>query len=689
MISVHVLAAIVFAYLAAKDDDAAHMRLWAISWAIAATRYVGTAIGQATGAGAHVDRLAYLTLVASGLLFMAGTYRFLRRDRLPAACKLGAGAVALWILFTWGLFAAGAGLGFQLETLPTFLFVGGVDLWTGFVILRAREAGEVRHVLAWALIVWGLHRFDYPFLRPLPWTAPFGFGLAALLAVVVAFGMLMLYFERAWRETRESEERYRSIFENAKDGMFQAARDGRLRTVNPALVRMLGYQSPDELRGLSLAADLLDDASRDLDALVVASGEGELEVQLRARDGGAVPATLQVHAVESQASDYEGSLRDLSQTKRLQEQLLQAQKLEALGRLAGGVAHDFNNVLTAILAGSELAQLQLARGLDPSDELLEIREAAKRAAELTKQLLAFSRSEPSAGAEPVRLNDAVAGASAILERLIGEDICLVVRADEADPWVEADASHLEQIVLNLAINARDAMPQGGRLEIRTGLEPERERALLVVRDEGEGIAPEVQGRLFDPFFTTKPRGKGTGLGLSTVYGIVSSLGGEIQVESALGAGATFRVLLPTCPAGAPAPAPSSPEESPRSATLLLAEDEDAVRKVTERLLREAGYEVLSAPGLSAALQRARAHGGPLDALISDLVMPGGSGVELAAALREERPGLPVLFVSGYTAGELERIGAPRDARLLRKPFSREELLAALEDVLAGVAAQSG
>ncbi|HBP22907.1 MAG TPA: hybrid sensor histidine kinase/response regulator [Planctomycetes bacterium] len=684
MISVHVLVAVVFAYLAAKDDDATHMRLWAISWAIGAARYLGATVGQATGTGAHVDRVAYLALVASGLLFMAGTYRFLRRDRLPLAWKVGAGAVALWILVTWGLFATGHGLPFQLETLPTFLFVGAVDAWTGYVILRSREVGEIRHVLAWALIVWGLHRFDYPFLRQVEGAAPIGFGLAALLAIVVAFGMLMLYFERAWRETRESEERYRSIFENAADGMFQAEGDGRLRTVNPALVRMLGYESADELTGRCLRADLLGDESRDLEALAASSPQ-ELDVELCARGGRKVPATLQLHAVESQGSYYEGSLRDLSQTKRLQEQLLQAQKLEALGRLAGGVAHDFNNVLTAILAGSELAQIELERGLDPKGELVEIREAAKRAAELTKQLLAFSRSEPTAGAKPLRLNDAVAGALAILERLIGEDIRLVVSSDEADPWVEADSSHLEQIVLNLAINARDAMPQGGRLEIVTGVSGGR--ALLEVRDEGEGISPAIEGRLFDPFFTTKPRGKGTGLGLSTVYGIVNSLGGEIQVESALGAGATFRVFLPTCAPGPAKPEPSVAEEPERSATLLLAEDEDHVRKVTERLLRNAGYEVISAPGMRQALELARGHDAPLDALISDLIMPGGTGVELAAALREERPGLPVLFVSGYTAGELERVGAPSDARLLRKPFSREELLSALSEVLAGAHAR--
>lgn len=684
VISVHVLVAVVFAYLAAKDEDAPHMRLWAISWAIAAARYVGATIGQATGTGAHVDRVAYLALVASGLLFMAGTYRFLRRDRLPTVWKVGAGAVALWILATWGLFAAGQGLPFQLETLPTFVFVGAVDIWTGYVILRSREVGEIRHVLAWALVIWGLHRLDYPFLRQIKGLAPFGFGLAAFLAVVVAIGMLMLYFERAWRETRESEERYRSIFENATDGMFQAEPDGRLRTVNPALVRMLGYESADELRGRSLIADLLATPSSDLDGLVAASSPHELEVTLRDRAGEEVPATLQLRVAQSQGRHYEGSLRDLSQTKRLQEQLLQAQKLEALGRLAGGVAHDFNNVLTAIMAGSELAQLELERGLDPSGELVEIRDAAKRAAQLTKQLLAFSRSEPSARAQPLRLEQAVAGALAILERLIGEDIRLVVKRGDTDPWVEADPTHIEQIVLNLAINARDAMPQGGALEITTGLEGER--ALLEVRDEGEGIAPEIEGRLFDPFFTTKPRGKGTGLGLSTVYGIVSSLGGEIQVESALGAGATFRVLLPTCEPGGDEPATSEVVEPERSATLLLAEDEEHVRKVTERLLEDAGFTVLSADSMRSALELARAHPGALDALISDLVMPGGSGVELAAALREELPGLPVLFVSGYTAGELERIGAPEDARLLRKPFSRDELLAAITEVLAGAIA---
>ncbi|MCA8926141.1 MAG: response regulator [Planctomycetes bacterium] len=691
MFAVHLVMVGVFGFLAVKDPDARHMRLWAISWGVGTARYLAALVGQATGAEEAANRLAYLTLLVSGVLFMAGTYRYLQRE-LPRGWVGGALAAAVWVVVCWALDAAGRGLPFLVETLPTFFFAGCVDLWTGAVILRSRELGSVRHVMGWALVVWGVHRYDYPFLRPVPGLAPWGFGLASFLGVIVAVGMLLLYFERGWAELRRSEARYRSIFENAIEGMFQVAPSGRFLTANPALVRMLGYGQSEELRALSLTADLLGEPDPDprsrLDALVVASEPDGVETELRGAGDTRCAVHLHLRAApDGEGGHYEGWVRDVTHAKRLQEQLLRSQKLEALGRLAGGVAHDFNNMLTAILVGSELAEAACETGDDPRPELRLIRDAGESAAALTRQLLTLGRNQqhlPAAGVVPLDLNDAVASAVAILGRLIGEDIRLEVSLASQTLRVRANAAQLEQLVLNLAINARDAMPEGGGLYVSTALltRAGESRAQLVVRDEGVGIDPEARARLFDPFFTTKPLGKGTGLGLATVYSTLTSLGGEIEVTSAPGHGATFQVLLPLCeeePASEPAPAPSA---TAADATVLLVEDDASVRKVTERLLRGAGYDVLVADDMGHGLAVARAHPGALNALVSDIVMPGGSGVELARALLEERPELRVLFVSGYADQELEGLRALPQAAFLAKPFTSEQLSAALGALLS-------
>ena len=685
---VHLVMVVVFAFLASKDAEAGHMRLWAISWGVGAARYGFAIGGQVLGVSEHANRLAYLTLLISGLLFMAGTYRYLQRA-LPKGWIVGALVAGLWIVACWVLAGIGHAAPFAVETTPTFLFVGSVDVWTGAVILRSRELGAVRNVMGWALVIWGLHRYDYPLLRPVQAFAPWGFGLAAMLGVVVAVGMLLLYFERARREIERSEARYRSIFEHAIAGMFRVSPSGRFLTANPALVRLLGHRSSQELLDRSLASVLgIEEAEVEarLQELSEASRPDGVEVELCAADGSRLTAQLQLRAVDNDARHYEGWVRDVTQAKQLQEQLLRSQKLEALGRLAGGVAHDFNNLLTAIHAGSELAEAALDDGDDPRPELEQIREASNSAAGLTSQLLAFSRNQqlPPAATQPLDVNVAVEGALAILERLIGEDVRLEVELAPDAGAARADPTQLRQIVLNLAINARDAMPDGGRLRVSTAsVERKGSRYFqLEVVDEGVGMDRATQERLFDPFFTTKPTGKGTGLGLATVYGIVNSLGGSIEVESAPGAGATFRVLLPSCPPAPSAEAPSSapPSTGPKGSVLLV-EDESIVRDVTARLLRKAGYEVLLGSDLESGLAAARDHSSRLDALVSDVVMPGGSGVELATQLLELQPELKVLFVSGYAGDELGRLQALPAAHFLAKPFTAEQLEQALRTLL--------
>ncbi len=686
--AVHLVMVGVFLYLAARAEEGAHIRLWAASWALGAVRYVVGVAGIVTETGATLDRVAYLTVVGSGLLFMAGTYRFLDRE-LPRGWSIGAALAAVWILGAWACDLAGRPAPFVVETLPPFAFSALVDVWTGAVVLRARTLGGVRHVLGWALVVWGLHRADYPLLRPVEWFAPWGFALAAVLGALVAVGTLLLYFERAWSETRRSEERYRSIFENAIEGMFQLDAAGRFLAANPAMVRLLRARDEEELRGRSFVADVLGRSSDDGPAALAAlcAARGEEDVELVRADGERLVASLQLRgtALPEGAPGFEGSVRDVTQARRLRAQLLQAQKLEAVGRLAGGVAHDFNNVLTAIVGSSELAERSLQQGQAPRSELQEIRAASLRAAELTRQLLAFSRHQVEPP-RPVDLRGAVEAAAAILERLIGEDIALVVRTPDAPLVVEAGPGQLQQIVLNLAINARDAMPEGGRLEVVLARVPSPEGlplACLTVSDQGHGIDAGTRARLFEPFFTTKPPGKGTGLGLATVYGTVTALGGRIEVTSAPGEGATFQVFLPTVGGAAERPQPEvQPSRRSSGATVLLVEDDEVVRGVTARMLAAGGHDLLVARSADEGFALARAHPGAIDVLVSDVVMPGGSGVDLARQLRSLHPDLPVLLVSGYDAGELERARGIEGAEFLAKPFSSDRLLDTVRALLA-------
>ena len=394
---------------------------------------------------------------------------------------------------------------------------------------------------------------------------------------------------------------------------------------------------------------------------------------------------------------FVGVTIDITERKQLEEQLRQSQKLEGVGRLAGGVAHDFNNLLTVITGFSHMT----LDGLPPYHPLRpgveEVLKAAVRATALTEQLLAFSRGKPSR-TEAVVLNLVVENIQKMLGRLIGEDVNLSLCLDPAAGAIRADSIHIEQAIMNLVLNARDAMPNGGRLVIATACQTVDERfatahpdlapgeyAALSVRDNGTGISPEVKAHIFEPFFTTKPQGKGTGLGLSTVYGIVKQCGGSIVVTSELGHGAEFRILLPAVPAPAvpaqrveaavvPVATPSGTE------TILLAEDEEGVRRFVQENLERRGYRVLGCRNGREAIESARQHPGPIDLLITDAVMPEMGGAELAAQFADYCPGVPVLCMSGYSA--LVWPGAEAAAAsYLQKPFTPSALLTRVRTLL--------
>jgi nitrogen-specific signal transduction histidine kinase len=403
-----------------------------------------------------------------------------------------------------------------------------------------------------------------------------------------------------------------------------------------------------------------------------------------------------VQGPDGQVRYYDGAVADITARKELEDQLRQAQKMEALGKLAGGVAHDFNNLLTAIAGYGEAIREAVPEEGQLRSDIDEVLNAASRAASLTRQLLAYSRQQLLTP-QVVDLGATVAQLSALLRRLIGEDIALVTLAAGGSTSVRVDRGQIEQVILNLAVNARDAMPQGGTLTIATecavvgelfarthlDLEPGA-YVVLSVRDTGVGMAPEVRSRAFDPFFTTKALGKGTGLGLSTVYGIVRQSGGAVWLDSTPGAGTTVWLYLPRVAATAERESPPPvAEDGPVDATVLLVEDERVVRDLARRTLARAGYRVLEASDGEEALEVSRRHPGPIDLVVSDVVMPRMGGRALVACLLAERPGLRVLFMSGYPndAGDLREVtGATGD--FLQKPFAPSQLLARASGLLS-------
>jgi nitrogen-specific signal transduction histidine kinase/CheY-like chemotaxis protein len=381
-------------------------------------------------------------------------------------------------------------------------------------------------------------------------------------------------------------------------------------------------------------------------------------------------------------------LTDITEKKQLELQFLQAQKMEAIGRLAGGVAHDFNNLLTSIVGHADLMLLEL-RPEDPLvGDIREIKKAADRAADLTRQLLAFSRKQIL---QPriVNLNQVIADMKKMLRRLIGEDVELETNLAPDPGLVLVDPGQIDQVVMNLVVNARDALPRGGKLTISTaqaeittadvpryiGSKP-GSYVLLEVRDNGLGMSEEVQSHVFEPFFTTKELGKGTGLGLSTVYGIVKQSNGYIWVESALGEGTAFRIYLPRLEGQAVAESrPGKAASSCRGTeTILLVEDNDLVRRLARSVLEQFGYRVLEARNGEEACRLGRGYEERIDLLLTDVVMPGMSGQTLAGQIREMRPETEILFMSGYTEESTLNQGPLRGGRhFLQKPFSPQEL----------------
>ena len=398
------------------------------------------------------------------------------------------------------------------------------------------------------------------------------------------------------------------------------------------------------------------------------------------------------------ARDVTARQRTEQALRESEDQLRQAQKMEAVGQLAGGIAHDFNNLLMAIMSNAELAALELSDSSPATSHIDEIKSASRRARSLTQQLLAFSRKQ-MLQPRVLDLNSVVRDAEQILRRLIGENIGMAVTLDPALGQVRADPGQLAQVLMNLVVNARDAMPHGGQIGIEstnreyTAAETRAHRGLregryiaLQVKDTGIGMDEDTKTRIFEPFFTTKPPGQGTGLGLSTVYGIVKQSGGYIAVDTATGSGTTFTILLPRVfEATEPLPVPPPPETTATGGrgTVLLVEDEAAVREATKRMLRKYGFTVIEAKHGQDALLLWEKEGRSVDVVLTDVVMPAMGGAELARTLRVQRPDLRVVFMSGYTQGTLELSSMDEAAtRFLPKPFTADQLVGTLRELIS-------
>lgn len=574
---------------------------------------------------------------------------------------------------------------------------------------------ERRDWMLWACAIFitlilsaGILSFDIPaahFYRPDLNLSPLNDTILGLVAMVLLFDIYTAYqhfqIQAVRKELIEREELFRLITENAADMIAVVDALGRRLYNSPSYERILGY-SPQEL-GTTTAADQIHPEDREkvqrATADALRSGRGmNLEYRMCHKNGSW--RTLESSTSTIRKNGHVEKLvtvnRDVTERKLLEDQFRQAQKMEAVGRLSGGVAHDFNNLLGVIIGYGEIVQESTAADSPLRTCVDEILKAGHRAASLTKQLLAFSRQQVM-DSKVLDLNAVVKEMEKMLKRLIGEDIQMRTALDPTLVRIKADQAQIEQVIMNLAVNARDAMPSGGQLILQTAnvhMDEEFVRrypypvsvgdyVLLSISDNGIGMDATTRARVFEPFFTTKENGKGTGLGLSLVYGVVKQSGGYIEVFSEPGAGATFKIYLPRAvDKDLPRQTFEVPVSCRGTETVLLVEDESSLRKLSRRLLELCGYRVLEAENGAAALEVSRHYGQTIQLLLTDVVMPGMSGRALADELLKERPEIQVIFMSGYTGKTVDQHGGVAEGSLfLAKPFTREVLARKLRKAL--------
>ena len=532
------------------------------------------------------------------------------------------------------------------------------------------------------------------------------------LRLFAGYAGLALENARLLGQVRQAEEKYRSIFENSLEGIFQTTLQGRFLHANPAMARICGYDSPQELISdiNNIAYQLYHHPHQRTELLTLLAGQDEVqqfEFQVRQKNGQLLWVSANSRTVRDEQGQIlylEGTIQDINEQKlaqnereKLEAQLRQAQKMEAIGRLTGGIAHDFNNLLTVILSAGDLLLRHFPDEMNPAYRwIINLKQAGEKAAALIRQLLAFSRQQVLE-LTILDLNEVVTQFADMFRRLIGEDIELVLELTEKLGRIQADVTQVEQIILNLVVNARDAMSGGGKLIMQTdnvyldehycrqaeGISP-GEYVMLAISDTGVGMDAETQSRIFEPFFTTKELGKGTGLGLATVYGIVRQFGGHIAVYSEVGMGATFKIYLPCVDAAAnrlPSPSPAASEPQAGRETILLVEDDQLVRELAREVLDQAGYEVITITAQQ-AIALIRQNPKPIHLLLTDVVMPEMNGRDLAEQLLLLRPQLKILYMSGYADALIRHHGLIKtDLAFLPKPFTPASLMQKVRDTL--------
>ena len=502
---------------------------------------------------------------------------------------------------------------------------------------------------------------------------------------------------------RQSEASFRTMIEDAY-GVYRATPEGKLLMINESMVRMLGYDSVKDLLAANLATDVFE-KNEYTPLLFNQPGRqkqfAKSEAHWKRKDGKTITVEVSGRPIKDETGKilyFEVIAEDVSHIRGVEHRLRHVQKMEAIGRLAGGIAHDFNNVLGVIIAYSEMLVEKLHDDSELFPLVSSICKAVERGGTLTRQLLAFSRQQVLQP-QVISLEDHLEGIREMLARVIGEDIQLSILRGETDLRVKADPAQFEQVIMNLVVNARDAMAGGGRLTIETsGIEIDEEYctrnpdarpglyAMIAISDTGCGMDREVFSRIFEPFFTTKEKGKGTGLGLATIYGIVKQTGGHITAYSENKRGTTFKVYLPLCREEINVEAPPVPaNHSPRGQeTILLVEDEESLRSVTQEFLTQKGYNVIVAEDFDKAIEASLNSPQHIHLLMTDVVLPGASGPKLAERLAASRPQMKVLFVSGYTADALVHGDMHRaDFAFLSKPFSLNVLAQKIRTMLDG------
>jgi len=503
----------------------------------------------------------------------------------------------------------------------------------------------------------------------------------------------------------ESESKYRELVDEVNDGFSINDNEGVITFTNKALAKMMGFLHPNELIGKNFKEFISPDVQKEVLANYKNLREGKkvedtIISKIIRPDGTTKYLEVKPNLIykDGKIVGTREVVRDITERKQLEDQLRQSQKMEAVGRLAGGIAHDFNNLLTVILGYSQILQNRLPAEDPLRKDVEEIKKSAQRAASLTKQLLAFSRKQVLQPRK-LNLNNVVTETERMLRHLIGENIELVTVTAPMLGSVMADPGQIEQVILNLVVNSRDAMSKGGKLTVETANVHLDQRfvrvnpgakighhAMIAVTDTGSGMDKETLAHLFEPFFTTKPPGKGTGLGLSTVYGIVKQSGGYISAYSEINKGATFKVYLPLV-SGA-----SQVEEANKtgkilyksSETILLAEDEETVRNLATRILSDQGYKILEAAEPLQAIQIMQNHKEKIDLIITDIIMPGMTGLGLVQRIQVTHPDVKVLYISGYTDTTMLHQGVlESDTAFLQKPFTPQALLKKVREVLLG------